>query len=71
VAGNPPAGFEENTMDTPDTKNASLLFSTIRRRRSHEVLVAGALIFASYFAVATVLIDNYQRPDVAAATARV
>jgi hypothetical protein len=58
-------------MNAADTKTGSLLFSNIRRTRSHEVLVAGALIFSSWFAVATVLFRDYQAPEVPAVTERV
>ncbi len=57
-------------MDATDPKNQPL-FNNVRRTRGHEVLIAGALLFATYLGVATVLIDNYQRPDVAVASARV
>ncbi len=48
-------------------QNAAPLFSNIRRSRGREWAVAGALLIAAYLGVATVLIDNYQRPDVAVA----
>ncbi len=71
VAGNTAGWFPpENAMDTTDPKNQPL-FNNVRRTRGHEVLIAGALLFATYLGVATVLIDNYQRPDVAVASARV
>ncbi len=70
VAGNT-AGWipPENAMNTSDSKNAPL-FNNVRRTRGHEMLIAGALLFATYLGVATVLIDNYQRPDVAVAMER-
>jgi hypothetical protein len=52
-------------MSATDTKNATSLFNTVRRSRGHEVAVAGALLFAAYLGVASVLIDTYQRPDLA------
>ena len=68
VAGNNADGFPpENAMNAADPKNASSLFSNVRRGRGHEMAIAGALLFAAYLGVATVLIDNYQRPDVATA----
>jgi hypothetical protein len=54
-----------------DQKNASSLFSNVRRSRGHEVAIAGAVLLAAYFGVASVLINTYQQPDVPAATARV
>lgn len=54
-----------------DPKNVSTLFNSVRRSRGHEVAVAGSLLIAAYFGVASVLINTYQQPDVAAATARV
>jgi len=56
-------------MNATDTKNAPL-FRNVRRGRGHEALIAGALLAAAYLGVATVLIDNYQRPDVAVAMER-
>jgi len=56
-------------MNATDSKNAPL-FNNVRRTRGHEALIAGALLFAAYLGVATVLIDNYQRPDVAVALER-
>ena len=44
-----------------DTPNP--LFSTVRKSRGGQVAVAGAFLIAAYLGVATVLIDNYQRPD--------
>jgi hypothetical protein len=56
-------------MSATDTKNATSLFNTIRRSRGHAVAVAfpvvGAVLFAAYLGVASVLIDTYQRPDLA------
>jgi hypothetical protein len=46
-------------MNATDKKNP--LFSS--RNRGGGVAVAGALLIAAYLGVATVLIDNYQRPD--------
>jgi len=51
-------------MKATDTKNASALFSSVRRNRGKEVALAGALLIAAYVGVASVLIDDYQRPDV-------
>ncbi len=48
-------------MNATDTKNA--LFSSVRKGRGGSVAVAGALLIAGYLGVASVLIDNYQRPD--------
>jgi hypothetical protein len=50
-------------MNATDSKNP--LFSSVRKNRGGEVAVAGALLIAAYLGVATVLIDNYQRPDAA------
>jgi 3-deoxy-D-arabino-heptulosonate 7-phosphate (DAHP) synthase len=52
-------------MNAADTKNASPLFTNVRRSRGREVLVAGAVLIAAYLGVASVLIENYERPDVA------
>ena len=56
-------------MKAADSKNAPL-FNNVRRTRGHEALIAGALLFATYLGVATVLIENYQRPDIAVAMER-
>jgi hypothetical protein len=48
-------------MNAIDTKNP--LFSTVRRSRGGQVALVGALLIGAYLGVATVLIDNYQRPD--------
>ena len=48
-------------MNATDTKNP--LFSSVRKNRGGNVAVAGALLIAGYLGVASVLIDNYQRPD--------
>jgi hypothetical protein len=50
-------------MNATDTKNS--LFSSVRKSRGGEVAVVGALLLAGYLGVASVLIDNYQRPDAA------
>jgi hypothetical protein len=50
-------------MNAADTKNASPLFTSIRKNRGREVLIAGAVLIAAYLGVASVLIDSYQRPD--------
>ena len=60
----------ENAMNAA-TQNAAPLFNTVRRSRGREWAVAGGLLIAAYLGVATVLIDNYQRPDAAVAAARV
>ena len=52
-------------MNAADTKTASSLFTNVRRSRGREVLVAGAVLIAAYLGVASVLIENYERPDVA------
>jgi hypothetical protein len=52
-------------MNAADTKNASPLFTSVRRNRGREVLVAGAVLIAAYLGVASVLIENYERPDAA------
>ncbi len=57
-------------MHAPQQDSAPL-FNTVRRNRGREVAVTGALLIAAYLGVATVLIDNYQRPDVPVAAARV
>jgi hypothetical protein len=62
---------EENSMNAADTKTAASLFSAVRRNRGSEVAVAGALLIAAYLGVASVLIDNYQRPDFSNVVARV
>jgi hypothetical protein len=59
-----PGSKRRNTMSATDTKNVSL-FTSVRRSRGHEVAVAGALLIAAYLGVASVLIDTYQRPDIA------
>jgi hypothetical protein len=46
-----------------DIQNAQPLFTSVRRNRGREVAVAGALLIAAYLGVASVLIENYQRPD--------
>jgi hypothetical protein len=46
-------------MNATETKP---LFSSVRKNRGG-VAVAGALLIAAYVGVASVLIDNYQRPD--------
>ena len=51
--------------------NAAPLFNTVRRSRGREWAVTGALLIAAYLGVATVLIDNYQRPAAAETAARV
>jgi hypothetical protein len=56
-------------MDAADTKNASPLFTAVRRNRGREVLLAGAVLIAAYLGVASVLIENYERPDAAVAMA--
>jgi hypothetical protein len=52
-------------VNAADTQNAQPLFSSVRRNRGREVAVAGALLIAAYLGVASVLIENYQRPDAA------
>jgi hypothetical protein len=47
-------------MNATETKP---LFSSVRKNRGRGVAVAGALLIAGYVGVASVLIDNYQRPD--------
>ena len=58
-------------MNSPDTQNASLLFSNVRRRSGHQIIGAISLLIASYLAVATVLFDTYQRPEGTTVSARV
>jgi hypothetical protein len=58
-------------MNAPDTENASLLFSNVRRRSGHQILGAISLLIASYLTVAAVLVDTYQRPEAAIVSARV
>lgn len=58
-------------MNAPDTQNASLLFSNVRRRSGSQVIGAISLLIASYLAVATVLVDTYQRPEAATVSERV
>jgi hypothetical protein len=58
-------------MNAADTKNASNLFSTVRKGRGNQLALAGALLIAAYLGVASVLIDNYERPDLATVMARV
>jgi hypothetical protein len=48
-------------MRATDTKNS--LFSSVRKNRGGQVALVGALLIAGYLGAASVLIDNYQRPD--------
>ncbi len=65
VAGNTAGCFEgETPVNAADTKNASPLFSSVLRNHGRGMAVAGALLIAAYVGVASVLIDDYQRPDV-------
>lgn len=50
-------------MNAADTKKVAPLFSAALRNRGSEVAVAGAFLIAAYLGLASVLIDNYQRPD--------
>jgi len=50
-------------MDSVDTKNTSLLFSNVRRRRGHELVVA-AVFIAAALGITGVTLHTYQNPDV-------
>jgi hypothetical protein len=57
-------------MDSIDTKNASLLFSNVRRTRGHEKVIL-AVFLAATLGVSAMLIDTYQNPVVDEVAARV
>jgi hypothetical protein len=69
VTGNQPVGFEENTMDANDTKNASLLFSTVRRSNGRDFTLVPFL--AAWLVVGAAMIAVYQNPEASASTPRV
>ena len=50
-------------MDSVDTKNASLLFSNVRRRRGHELVVAVVFAFAT-LGITIEALRTYQNPEV-------
>ena len=58
-------------MNAADTKKVAPLFNAVLRNRGSGVAVAGAILIAGYVGVASVLIDNYQRPDLSVVMARV
>ena len=46
-----------------DSPYPAPLFTSVRRNRGR-VMAAGAFLIAAYVGVASVLIENYERPDV-------
>ncbi|HXX32387.1 MAG TPA: hypothetical protein VEJ89_16920 [Myxococcaceae bacterium] len=57
-------------MDAVDTKNASLLFSNVRRPRGHEKVIL-ALFVAATLGISAVTINTYQNPVVDEVASRV
>lgn len=52
-------------MDSVDTKNTSLLFSNVRRRRMPgQELVVAAVFIAAALGITGVTLHTYQNPDV-------
>jgi hypothetical protein len=57
-------------MNAPDTQNASLLFSNVRRSRGHDIATL-VVVIASWVGVAAVTFQTYQNPETSTVAARV